>query len=157
MSLSSDEIDKVREVFDLFDFWDGRDGFVDGAKVGDVLRCCGLNPTNEVVLKHGGTKKMGEKQYKFEELLPVYQEVSQIKDTGTYAEFIEAFKTFDREGQGFISAAEVRHVLSSLGERLTDEEVDKIFKFTETREDLEGNIKYEEFIKKVMAGPYPDK
>jgi len=60
-------------------------------------------------------------------------------------------------GQGFISAAEVRHVLSSLGERLTDEEVDKIFKFTETREDLEGNIKYEEFIKKVMAGPYPDK
>jgi myosin light chain 6 len=157
MSLSSDEIDKVREVFDLFDFWDGRDGFVDGAKVGDVLRCCGLNPTNEVVLKHGGTKQMGEKQYKFEELLPVYQEVSQIKDTGTYAEFIEAFKTFDREGQGFISAAEVRHVLSSLGERLTDEEVDKIFKFTETREDLEGNIKYEEFIKKVMAGPYPDK
>ena len=100
---------------------------------------------------------MGEKQYNFEELLPVYQEVSQIKDSGTFAEFMEAFKTFDREGQGFISAAEVRHVLSSLGERLTDEEVDKIFKFTETREDLEGNIKYEEFIKKVMAGPYPDK
>jgi len=157
MSLSQDEIDKVREVFDLFDFWDGRDGFVDGAKVGDVLRCCGLNPTNDVVNKHGVTKAMGEKQYKFDELLPIYQQISQIKDTGTYAEFIEAFKTFDREGQGFISAAEVRHVLSSLGERLTDEEVDKIFKFTETREDLEGNIKYEEFIKKVMAGPYPDK
>ena len=49
----------VREVFDLFDFWDGRDGLVDGAKVGDLLRCCQLNPTNKLVFDHGGTKKLG--------------------------------------------------------------------------------------------------
>lgn len=49
----------VREVFDLFDFWDGRDGEVDGFKVGDLLRCAGLNPTNAVVKKNGGTGKFG--------------------------------------------------------------------------------------------------
>ena len=49
----------VREVFDLFDFWDGRDGLVDGAKVGDLLRCCALNPTNKLVQDNGGTKKLG--------------------------------------------------------------------------------------------------
>jgi len=49
----------VREVFDLFDFWDGRDGLVDGFKVGDFLRCCGLNPTNAIVLANGGTTKLG--------------------------------------------------------------------------------------------------
>ena len=49
----------VREVFDLFDFWDGRDGLVDGAKVGDLLRCCSLNPTNKLVFDNGGTKKLG--------------------------------------------------------------------------------------------------
>ena len=49
----------MREVFDLFDFWDGRDGLVDGAKVGDLLRCCQVNPTNKVVFDHGGTKKLG--------------------------------------------------------------------------------------------------
>ena len=49
----------VREVFDLFDFWDGRDGLVDGAKIGEMLRCCGLNPTNKIVLKNGGTEKFG--------------------------------------------------------------------------------------------------
>ena len=49
----------VKEVFDLFDFWDGRDGLVDGAKVGDLLRCCQLNPTNKLVFEHGGTKKLG--------------------------------------------------------------------------------------------------
>jgi len=49
----------VREVFDLFDFWDGRDGLVDGFKLGDFLRCCGLNPTCTLVIENGGTKKLG--------------------------------------------------------------------------------------------------
>jgi len=49
----------VRDVFDLFDFWDGRDGMVDGAKLGDVMRCIGLNPTNKCILENGGTKKLG--------------------------------------------------------------------------------------------------
>lgn len=96
---------------------------------------------------------LGEKQYKFEEILPIFKAVSDETDTGTFADFMEAFKTFDREGQGFVAAAELRHVLTSLGERLSDADVDSILKFTGTEEDLDGNIKYEEFIKKVMAGP----
>jgi len=140
-------------VFDLFDFWDGRDGMVDGFKVGDFLRCCGLNPTQAIIISNGGTKKLGEKQYKFEEILPIYKAASAETEAGTFADFMEAFKTFDREGQGFINAAEMRHVLTSLGERLTDVDVDGILKLTGTEEDLDGNIKYEEFIKKVMAGP----
>lgn len=52
-------IAECTEVFDLFDFWDGRDGLVDGNKVGDFLRCLGLNPTEEMVTKVGGMKKMG--------------------------------------------------------------------------------------------------
>jgi len=47
-------------VFDLFDFWDGRDGLVDGFKLGDFLRCCGLNPTQTLVAESGGTKKLGK-------------------------------------------------------------------------------------------------
>ena len=151
--LSATEIEDVREVFDLFDFWDGRDGMVDGAKVGDFLRCCGLNPTNHSVNSNGGTQKLGEKQYKFEEILPIYKNVSSEAEAGTFADFMEAFKTFDREGQGSIAAAELRLVLSNLGEKLTDSDVEHIIKHTGTEEDIDGNIKYEEFIKKVMAGP----
>ncbi|XP_013401275.1 myosin essential light chain, striated adductor muscle [Lingula anatina] len=148
--LDPEELEDVKEVFDLFDFWDGRDGLVDAAIVGDFLRCVGLNPTHEVVLKNGGTKKMGEKQLKLEEIIPIYQSVSNIKDSGTFADFMEAFKTFDREGQGYISSAELRHVLTAVGERLSDEEVDTILKMTDIQEDLDGNIKYEDFIKKVL-------
>ena len=151
--LSSSEIEDVREVFDLFDFWDGRDGMVDGAKVADFLRCCGLNPTNTLVSKNGGTEKLGDKQYKFEEILPIYGAVSQETDCGTFADFMEGFKTFDREGQGSMGMAELRNCISMMGERMTDKEVDEILKFTDTTEDLDGNIKYEEFIKRVLAGP----
>jgi len=151
--LSAGDIEDVREVFDLFDFWDGRDGLVDGFKVGDFLRCCGLNPTESSVAANGGTKKLGEKQYKFDEILPIFKQVSGEDQPGTFADFMEGFKTFDREGQGFINAAELRHVLCMLGEKLSDADVDHIMKFTQTEEDLDGNIKYEEFIKRVMAGP----
>lgn len=57
----------------------------------------------------------GDKSLKFEEFIPLYKELLEEKDTGTFADFMEAFKTFDREGQGFISGAELRHVLTSLG------------------------------------------
>ena len=59
----------------------------------------------------------GEKAYKFEEILPIFKAVNSNPDNnpGTLAEFLEAFKTFDREGQGFINGAELRHVLKSLG------------------------------------------
>jgi len=95
----------------------------------------------------------GEKQYKFEEILPIYSAVAKETDTGTFADFMEAFKTFDREGQGFISSAEFRHVIGNLGEKMADADVDNILKWTDTTEDLDGNLKYEAFITKVIAGP----
>lgn len=55
----------AREVFDLFDFWDGRDGDVDAFKIGDVCRCLGINPTNTVIKKNGGTDKMGKFSFLF--------------------------------------------------------------------------------------------
>ena len=32
-------------------------------------------------------------------------------------------QVFDKDGNGFISAAELRHIMTNLGEKLTDEEV----------------------------------
>ena len=56
----------VREVFDLFDFWDGRDGLIGAEKVGDLLRCLGLNPTKALITKYGGTDKPGKCKLRFQ-------------------------------------------------------------------------------------------
>lgn len=146
------DIEDVREVFDLFDFWDGRDGLIGAEKVGDLLRCLGLNPTNNVVKKLGGTEKPGEKQFSFEEFLAIVKSFLKVEDTGTYTEFCEAFKSFDREGMGYITAAEMNYMLTAMGEKLTDAECDAIMTDTDTQPDYDGNMKYEDFIKKVMRG-----
>jgi len=152
--LSRDEIEEIRDVFELYDFWDGRDGAVDAFKTGHMLYCLGLNPTQETIIKNGGTEKLGEKEWKLEEFLPIFSAVSKDKDTGSFNDFNEAFKTFDREGQGFVSSAEMRHVLTCLGEKMEDAEVDDIMASTDTREDLDGNIKFADFISKVLKGPF---
>ncbi|RCN46106.1 hypothetical protein ANCCAN_07878, partial [Ancylostoma caninum] len=76
-----------------------------------------------------------------------------FQEQGTYADFVEGLKVFDKEECGKILAAELRHILLALGERLSADEVDEILKGAE---DAEGLIKYEDFIKKVLAGPFPD-
>jgi calmodulin len=58
-------------------------------------------------------------------------------------------QVFDRDGNGFISAAELRHVMTNLGEKLTDEEVDEMIR--EADVDGDGQINYEEFVKMMMA------
>merc|ERR1712187_940162 len=68
---------------------------------------------------------------------------------GTEEELNEAFKVFDRDGNGFISAAELRPVMTHLGEKLTDEEVDEMIR--EADVDGDGQINYEEFVKMMMA------
>jgi len=52
-------------------------------------------------------------------------------------------------------AAELAHILLSLGEKLNDPEVEDIIKVCAGQEDEEGFVKYEPFIKAVMAGPFP--
>jgi calmodulin len=39
-----------------------------------------------------------------------------MKDTDSEEEIREAFKVFDKDGNGSISAAELRHVMTNVGE-----------------------------------------
>ena len=58
---------------------------------------------------------LGNKRVSFEEFLPVYLSCQKKKDEGTMEDFVEGLKVFDKEGNGFINSAELRHVLTSLG------------------------------------------
>ena len=44
-----------------------------------------------------------------------------IKGTYSEEEIKEAFSVMDKDGNGFISAAEIRHVITNLGEKRLDE------------------------------------
>lgn len=53
---------------------------------------------------------------------------------------MNSFTSF-QDGNGYISAAELRHVMTNLGEKLTDEEVDEMIR--EADIDGDGQVNYE--------------
>jgi myosin light chain 6 len=142
---SEDQIAEFQEAFQLFDT--RGDGMIPAQQVGEVLRALGQNPTEADVRRLvQNTNKEG--RVSFEMFLPILQTVSQKKITDTVDDFVEGLRHFDKDGNGFISSAELRHMLTSLGEKMTEEEVEGLI---HGQEDSQGNINYEEFVKMVLA------
>nr|CAN81743.1 hypothetical protein VITISV_002603 [Vitis vinifera] len=71
------------------------------------------------------------------------------KESEAEEELKEAFKVFDKDQDGYISANELRNVMFNLGERLTDEEAEQMIR--EADLDGDGQVNYEEFVRMMLA------
>ncbi|CAH0563823.1 unnamed protein product [Brassicogethes aeneus] len=139
--LSEDQVAEFKEAFMLFD--KDEDGQITMAELGVVMRSLGQRPTetelrdmlNEVDQDGNGT-------IEFNEFLQMMSK--KMKDADGEEELKEAFRVFDKNNDGLISSIELRHVMTSLGERLTEEEVDDMIK--EADLDGDGQVNYEEFV-----------
>ena len=61
---------------------------------------------------------------------------------------MEAFRVFDKERTGFIPRTELKTILVSMGETMTDEEAEDLL--TEAPANAEGNIDYMAFVKTLF-------
>uniref|UniRef100_I3M2A7 Myosin light chain 6B n=1 Tax=Ictidomys tridecemlineatus TaxID=43179 RepID=I3M2A7_ICTTR len=138
-----------KEAFELFDRVG--DGKILYSQCGDVMRALGQNPTNAEVLKVLGNPKSDElktRRVDFETFLPMLQAVAKNRDQGTYEDYLEGLRVFDKEGNGKVMGAELRHVLTTLGEKMTEEEVETVLA---GHEDSNGCINYEAFLKHILS------
>ncbi|CAG8675201.1 14508_t:CDS:2, partial [Funneliformis caledonium] len=129
--------------FKLFDK-EGNDT-IPSEKLGDLLRALGQNPTNaevEELAKGEGSK------ISFDNFLKILLRPDGFAAAGTYEEFVEGFQVFDKDRTGYITAGDLKYVLTSLGEKLSEDDVDELLK---TYADKDGKIKYEDFIKGILS------
>ncbi|EXJ84667.1 calmodulin [Capronia epimyces CBS 606.96] len=146
--LSDEEIQAYRDVFALFD--KDNSGTITDEELGEIMRSLGQNPSdselqdmiNEVDIDHSGS-------IDFEEFLKMMSTTVKAQDFAH--ETRAAFDVFDKDGSGTISADELRQVMKSLGENLTDAEIDEMIR--EADKDRNGTIDYEEFVQLLSPKP----
>jgi Ca2+-binding EF-hand superfamily protein len=118
---------------------------VDAFYIGDMLRSLGLAVTNGECEKRGQTPKAGTKSITVEEFLAIYAEFFKMpeKTFGTYEDFMEGLKLYDKESNGLLSLGELSQVLVGLAEKLPVDFVEDIIRSTDTKEDADGMINYD--------------
>ncbi len=120
MANTSDEMRQYREAFSLFD--KDHDDIIAPQELGIVLRSCGLSPSESDLQKIH--QQIGKK-IDFDTFVRVAQNFKG-NNHETEDDIREAFRVFDKDGTGYVSVAELKHAMISLGERLTEEEVDEL-------------------------------
>ena len=143
--LSEEQILEFKDAFSLFD--ERGDGKVEKTRVPDIVRSLGLNPLKQDVEKVKENLKSSKDRISFEEFLPIYVPLAK-KKAGSGEEFVEALRMFDREGNGKIRAAELRRMLTALGDKLTESQADVIVGIHEVKG---GFVDYEKLVSEVMS------
>jgi len=142
---SEDQVADFAETFSIFD--QKGDNKIQANQIGEVLRALGQNPT-EADVKKLSQQLRPEDRISFEVFLPILHTISRQSATDTADDFIEGLRHFDKDGNGYISSAELRHLLTHLGEKLNDDEVEQLLI---GQEDSQGNVNYEEFVRNVLS------
>ena len=137
---------EFKEAMSLFDRND--DGKIVIEELGTVMRSLGQNPTDaELKDMINESDADGNGFIDFPEFLTMM--ARKMRYTDSEEEIKGAFREFDKDGNGYISKAELTHVMTNLGERLTEEEA--IEMIGEAEIDGDGIVNYEEFVKLMMS------
>jgi calmodulin len=122
MANTSDDMRQFREAFTLFD--KDHDDIISPQELGIVLRSCGLAPSEAELQK---IQQQIGKKVDFNTFVRVAQNFkSNTRETED--DIREAFRVFDKDGTGYVNVAELKHAMISLGERLSEEEIDELIR-----------------------------
>jgi len=143
--LNDQELDCLKEAFSLFDA--DHDGEITINELGRVMRNHGLNPTDDELRDMiRNVDKNSNGAIDFNEFI----EMMLRRDSKIEEDVLHAFRVFDRDGDGLISAEELKLTMNNLGEPLTDHEVKSMIEAADI--DGDGRINFQEFSRLMQQG-----
>jgi calmodulin len=141
MKVSPDKLQEMDMTFKTY----AQGGSLPKKNFNKVVRAVGLNPTEATIadLK----KKAGGGDCDFETFKKVIvPELEKADDK--IDEIVDSFSVFDADGSGQIAVNEFKHVLTTMGESLSPEELAEVMTEVEA---TEGMIDYKDFATMIFA------
>lgn len=87
-------------------------------------------------------------EFDFDSYQKIISRPNGFKPLGLPEDYIKGFQVFDKDNTGYIGVGELRYILTSIGEKLSDEEVDELLKGVNVTKD--NNVDYVEFVKLIL-------
>uniref|UniRef100_A0A1I8GC76 Calmodulin n=1 Tax=Macrostomum lignano TaxID=282301 RepID=A0A1I8GC76_9PLAT len=149
--LTESQLAEIRESFALFD--KNGDGSISAEELGEVMKTLGQFPNaDELQDMMRQVDEDGDGTIDFNEFVHMMSErMLQDEENTTRKErqMKRAFAVFDKDGNGLIDSQELKRVMESLGEKLTDQEIDEMMR--EADKNGDGFVDYAEFAE-LLSG-----
>ncbi|RZB84942.1 EF-hand 7 domain containing protein [Asbolus verrucosus] len=147
--LSKDQIALLQKAFDTFDV--EKKGSIGTVMVGTILSMLGIHTTEKMLAEIiAEVDADGSGELEFEEFITLASRFMAEEDAeAMQSELKEAFRLYDKEGNGYITTSTLKEILKELDDKLTSEELDGIIAEIDT--DGSGTVDYDEFME-VMTG-----
>ncbi|KAK8687662.1 hypothetical protein V6N13_086464 [Hibiscus sabdariffa] len=142
MALGVDQLKQLEDIFASFDM--DSDGSLTVLELAALLRSLGLKPSgNQIHVLLANMDSNGNGAVEFDELLTAILPTLKGAILVDQEELRAVFRMFDRDGNGFITAAELAGCMAKLGHPLTYKELTQMIR--EADFDGDGVISFSEF------------
>ena len=138
---------QYQDAFEMFD--KDKDGTITAKELANVMETLtGEKPSLDEInsmIKEVDLNSDGK--IELEEFITLM--MKNLPDTQQEEEVINAFRVFDKEGNGLIQTDELKLIMMTIGDKMTADEADEMIH--EADIDGDGTINYEEFVRMMMA------
>ncbi|XP_075255144.1 neo-calmodulin-like [Convolutriloba macropyga] len=144
--ISNEKFNDIKEMFKMYD--KNGDGRISKGELMLTMQLIGANPTKDEVenmIREVDTDGNGYIEFKeFVQFAKVY-----LLNRDPEKELRDAFKVFDRNGDGVLDASEISKIMRSMGERLSEREIQAMI--NEADRNGDGKIDIDEFVKMLLS------
>lgn len=148
LTLCKEQLAELREIFSRFDR--DQDGSITELELGMMLRSLGLKPAGhqlDALVQRADSNSNG--MIEFAEFVALIGPELVKQDVFSDKELLTVFRAFDRDGNGFITAAELAHSMAKLGQALSVKELWTMIR--EADQDGDGRISFPEFASAMTS------